>query len=165
MEARSAILISLAVCILAAGLEGLCAGKNVKSYFAELRWPSYSAPLWVWYGIGGVYYLIFGFVIYRILRLDSDSALKPAVLGLILFMMVANALWNYIFFRAKNLYLAFIGSSLVPVLDVALFVCLLQLDKVAAWALVPYLLYRIYGVWWGYGLWKLNGRSRPQVPS
>ena len=156
MGARSAILISLAVCILAAGLEGLCAGKNVKSYFAELRWPAYSAPLWVWYGIGGVYYLIFGFVIYRILRLDSDSPLKPAVLGLILFMMVANALWNYVFFRAKNLYLAFIGSSLVPVLDVALFVCLLQLEKVAAWALVPYLLYRIYGVWWGYGLWKLN---------
>lgn len=124
MGARSAILISLAVCILAAGLEGLCAGRNVKSYFAELRWPSYSAPLWVWYGIGGFYYLIFGFVIYRILRLDRDSQLKPAVLGLILFMMVANALWNYVFFRAKNLYLAFIGSSLFPVwMLLSLFAC------------------------------------------
>lgn len=163
MSLLSAIFTSLGVCILAALLEGVCAGKNVKSYFAELRWPSYSAPLWVWYGIGGIYYLIFFFVTYRLLRLNSGSALKPAVLSLILFMMVVNALWNYVFFRARNLFLAFVGASLFPILDIALFVCLFQLDRIAAWSLVPYLLYRIYALWWGYGLWKLNGRTRRKV--
>ena|SRR6266704_2058563 len=73
------------------------------------------------------------FVIYRILRLDSDSVLKPAVLALALFMMVVNALWNYVFFRAQNLFLWFIGASLFPILDIALFICLIQLDKVIAW--------------------------------
>ena len=163
MTLVSAIFIALGICILAAALEGVCAGKNVKSFFAELEWPRYSAPLWVWYIIGAVYYLIFFFVIFRVLRTDSNSVLKPAVLGLILFMMFANALWNYVFFRARNLFLAFIGSSLAPIFDIALFVCLLWLDKVAAWSLVPYLLYRIYAVWWGYGLWKLNGRSNSQI--
>jgi len=46
-------------------------------------------------------------------------------------------------------------------MDVALFVCLIQLNRIAAWALVPYLLYRIYAVWWGFALWKLN-KTRQQ---
>ena len=163
MSVSSAILISLGVCLLAATLEGVCAGKNVKTYFASLRWPSYSAPLWVWYIIGGVYYLIFFFIIYRILRLNTDSALKPAVLGLILFMMVVNGLWNYVFFRARNLFASFISGSLAPILDLALFICLIKLDKIAAWSLIPYLLYRVYAVWWGYGLWKHNRSTKSQI--
>jgi tryptophan-rich sensory protein len=163
MSASSAIFVSIGVCILAATLEGVCAGKNVKAYFATLRWPAYSAPLWVWYIIGGLYYLIFLFVIYRVLKLDGNSAFKLTVLGLILFMMVANGLWNYVFFRAQNLFLAFIGGTLVPILDLALFICLIQLDTVAALSLIPYLLYRVYAVWWGYGLWKHNRPIKSQI--
>ena len=158
MPVSSAILISLGACILAATLEGVCAGKNVKAYFAKLRWPSYSAPLWVWYLIGGLYYMTFFFVLYRLLRLDSNTAFKHATLTLILFMMVVNALWNYIFFRARNLFLSFVVASLFPLMDIALFICLIQLERVAAWSLVPYLLYRVYALWWGYGLWRINGR-------
>lgn len=160
MSVGYAILISFLIFVRAAALEGVCAGKNVKAYFAKLKFPPYSAPLWVWYIIGGVYYVAFFFVIYRLLRLGSDSGLKHGTLTLILFMMAVNAFWNYIFFRAQSLFLGFIGASFFPILDVALFICLIQLDKVAAWSLVPYLMYRIYALWWGYGLWKMN---RPAV--
>lgn len=157
MSTGYSILISLVICVIAAALEGVCAGKNVKSFFATLRFPPYSAPLWVWSIIGALYYVIFCFVLYRILRLDSDSVLRAAALTLILFMMAVNALTSYIIFRARNLRLSFIVGTLFPILDVALFICLIQLDKVAAWSLIPYLLYRIYAVWWGYALWKMNG--------
>jgi len=77
MSLVSAIFISLMICILAATLEGVCAGKHVKSYLAGLRWPRYSTPLWVWYIIGALYYLIFCFVIYRVLRSDNEPILRP----------------------------------------------------------------------------------------
>ena len=156
VSASYAVLVSLGVCAIAAALEGVCAGRNVKSFFATLRFPPFSAPLWVWSIIGGLYYVIFFFVIYRLLELDSDSALRDAALTLILFMMIVNALTNYIIFRARNLRLSFIVGAMFPIMDVALFIFLIQLDKAAAWVLVPYLLYRIYALWWGYGLWKLN---------
>ena len=159
MSAGYAFLTSLGACIVAAALEGLCAGKNVKSVFATLRFPPYSAPLWVWSIIGGLYYLIFCFVLYRLLRLNSDSALRPSALALILFMMIVNALANYIIFRARNLRLNFVVGALFPVMDIALFLCVVQLDQIAAWSLIPYLLYRIYAVWWCYGLWKVNGQA------
>lgn len=159
MSVSYAILIAIGVCVVAAALEGVCAGKNVKSFFAKLKFPPYSAPLWVWTIIGGVYYLIFGFIIYRLLRLNDDSSLKYAALTLILFMMVVNALTNYVIFRAQNLHLSFIVGILFPLLDISLFICLVQLDNVAALSLILYLLYRVYAVWWGYALWKINSRT------
>ena len=147
--------------MIAAALEGACAGRNVKSFYAGLRFPRYSAPIWVWGIIGGLYYVIFWFVLYRLLRLDGDAALRGAAIALILFMMAANALTNYVIFRARDLRLSFIIGSLFPFMDVALFVYLLRLDRAAAWTLIPYLLYRLYALWWGYRLWKLNGVRNP----
>jgi len=76
-------------------------------------------------------------------------------------MLAANALSNYVIFRAQNLRLSLIVGASFPFMDVALFVLLIELDKVAAWALIPYLLYRIYGVWWGYAVWKANDHPVP----
>jgi tryptophan-rich sensory protein len=160
MSFATSVSVSVAVCVLAATLEGICAGRNVKSFFAQLQFPPYSAPLWVWSIIGGVYYLIFGFVTYRLLRLGSESALRATALVLILLMMAANAATNYIIFRARNLRASFIVGCLFPLLDISLFACVLRLDTVAAESLVPYLLYRIYAVFWGYQIWKLNCRQR-----
>lgn len=150
-----ALLLSCTICALAAALEGACAGRNVKTFFTSLNFPPYSAPLWVWSIIGGGYYFIFGFVAYRLLRLGS-SPFRNTSLALVLFMMTVNALSNYVIFRAQNLYGSFIIGSLFPILDVTLLACLIQLDSFAAWTLVPYLIYRVYAVWWGYKLWRLN---------
>src|ERR1043166_6871312 len=157
MSATYAALITTGICLGAAALEGWCAGKSVKAYFAKLKWPRYSAPLWVWYIIGGVYYATFGFVLYRLFHLGTGSLLRTVTITLVIGMMLANALWNYLFFRAENLFASFVSGSLAPFCDLALFLCLFNLDKIGAWILMPYLVYRIYAVWWGYGLWKLNG--------
>lgn len=150
-----ALFFSFLFCALAAVLEGACAGSNVKPFFASLKFPHYSAPLWVWSIIGAGYYLIFGCVTYRILRLEN-TPLRNATLALVLFMMAANALSNYIIFRARDLWRSFLIGCAAPIFDVALLICLIQLDAFAAWVLVPYLIYRVYGVWWGYEVWKLN---------
>ena len=155
MPVTYALLVAVAICAFAAALEGACAGSNVKPFFSTLTFPRYSAPLWVWTIIGGVYFLFLGFVAYRLLRLDG-SPLRNAALVLIVFMMIANGLSNYVIFRRRNLYGSFLIGLVAPLFDMALFICLTQLDSLAAWALIPYLIYRVYGVWWGYQVWRLN---------
>lgn len=159
MKGTYAVLLSLAICAVAALLEGVCAGKEVKPFFGSLKFPRYSAPLWVWSIIGGLYYVVFWFVLYRLFQLTPSPVKYFAVL-LITVMMIFNGLTNLIIFRAKNLRLSFIVGALFPILDLTLLSCLIRLDKVAAWALAPYLVYRVYGVWWGYGLWQLNKSAK-----
>lgn len=156
MSTVYALLLSIAICALAAALEGVCAGRNVKAFFSTLKFPPYSAPLWIWSIIGGVYYIIFWFVLYRLFKLTAYSRLWYATVALMLFMMTVNGLSNYVIFRAKNLWLSYMIGNVFPVMDIALLLCLIQLDTVSAWSFVPYLIYRIYAVWWGYALWKAN---------
>ena len=154
---------SLVTCGFAAGLEGLCAGTKVKAYFAELRWPRYSPPLWVWSLIGLLYYATFFFVLYRLLLFPLPTTLRSATIVLVLVMMLLNAMWNYVFFRMRKLYMSFVGTTLFPILDVALLWCLIQLESAAAWSLLPYLVYRVYSLWWIYRLWKMNRHTEARM--
>lgn len=156
MSVTYAVIFTIGICILAAAFEGACAGKGVKDYFATHRFPAYSAPLPVWYAIGGIYYLVFGFLLYRMFRIDGDSTLSYVTIGYLVFLMIANGSWNYIFFRRRDLFTAFVLGTIAPVFDIALLVLVLYVDPNAAWAMVPYLIYRIYAVWWGFGLWNVN---------
>lgn len=151
-----AIVLSIGICLAAASLEGLCAGRQVKAFFGSVRFPRYSAPLWLWSLIGGLYYLIFWFVIFRLLRLDSGAKFRSAALALIFVMLTINALTNLVIFRARDLRFSFFVGAIFPVMDIALLFFLIRLDRLSAWSLIPYLVYRAYAVWWGYSLWKLN---------
>ncbi len=93
---------SVAICVIAAALEGLCAGTGVKAFFATLRTPRSSAPLPAWYAIGVVYYVTFGFVVYRLLGVAGGDRLTRATLALVAAMMIANALWNVIFLSGQE---------------------------------------------------------------
>lgn len=156
MSVGYAILIALGICLVAALLEGLFAGKNVKTFFGKLRTPSYSPPLWAWAIIGIGYYGICFTILYRLLRNDGETSIKHLAFILLLVVMAVNAFWNYVFFRLENLFYSFALSIFYSLVAVALFICLIQLDRIVALAQVPYLLYLIYAFRWGYGLLKLN---------
>jgi translocator protein len=156
MSIISALLISLAICVVSAILEGIGAGKDVKGFFAKLRQPSLAPPLWVWYIIGVVYYVMCFFLSYRILRHEGDDTLKYAALALLLIYMGINAFWNFLFFRFRNMLYAFlITLPYIPV-AIGLFLCLWQFDRVAAFVFMPYLFYLVYATWLGYQNWQLN---------
>jgi tryptophan-rich sensory protein len=156
LSATNAAWAAVAVCAVAAALEGVCAGRNIRAFFDTYRFPAYSAPLWVWSIIGAVYYAVFGFVVFRLLGAAPPTALTRATLTLIVAMMIGNALSNLVIFRARNLRLSYVIGCVFAGLDAVLLICVSQLDSVAASALVPYLVYRVYAVWWGRALMKFN---------
>ncbi len=71
-------------------------------------------------------------------------------------MMVGNALANLVILRARNLHPSYVIGCAFAGLDVLLTVCVLRLDGIAASVLVPNLVYRIYAVWWGRAVARLN---------
>lgn len=154
----SAVLLALLICGIAAALEGLFAGKDVKSVLAELRKPRFSPPFWLWVIIGVFYYLICFAILFRVLRYSDNFAIRYTAFAFLLIVMAVNAFWNYVFFRLKNLSASLALGIFYSLAAVALFVCLYQFDFLAAYVLVPYLLYLIYAFYWSYGLWKLNAK-------
>jgi benzodiazapine receptor len=151
-----ALILSLLICAIGAGLEGLFAGKGVRDRLASLRLPAYAPPFWIWVIIGGLYYLICFAIWTRLLLLPYSPARNIAFI-LLAKMMFINALWNYFFFRTRNLLHAYLIGFPYGVIALALFILLLRLDRMAAWCLLPYMIYLVfYANIWGHRVWKLN---------
>ncbi|HET6360723.1 MAG TPA: TspO/MBR family protein [Gemmatimonadota bacterium] len=149
------LLYSIVLCATSAALEGLLAGRGVQARFEDLRLPRFSPPLVVWFVIGGLFYALCFTVSYRLFQLPP-SGLRNAGIALLVCMMLMNALWNYLFFRARNLFLSFLAFLPYGLVAIALFVLTLELDRIAALTLLPYILYLGYAIAWGYSLWKRN---------
>ena len=140
----------------AAVLEGALAGRDVRARFAELRQPPFSPPLFVWFAIGVACYLICFALLYRLLASGFPAASYRAAFVLVLALMVANAVWGFLFFRRKDLrasLLAFVPYGLVAFV---LALLLARIDRTSALVLMPYLAYFPYALWWSYRLWALN---------
>jgi tryptophan-rich sensory protein len=153
-----AIIYSSAICALGAVLEGLFAGRGVKQRLANLRLPSYAVPFWGWMVIGAIYYVICFTILYRLFLLPPASG-RTAAFVLLGAIMLINALWNYFFFRTRNLFHAYLLGVPYSAIALSLFLLLLRIDRLAAWCFLPYMLYLFYANTWGYRVWKLNPKE------
>lgn len=150
---------SLCICIASAVLETLCTGTNVEQRFKVLAFPAYSLSRWSWFVVGGFYYAMCFFILYRILGQKPGTRSRSTALALVVCLMVTNAAWNLAFFQPGHLLLAFAVSIPYVLLALALFISLLHLDRMAKWAIVPYLAYLVYVTTWTYAVWELNGSA------
>lgn len=157
-------LLALAVCIAAAALEGVLAGRGVRQRFAELRMPRFSPPLAIWIVIGIAYYVVCFAVLYRLLLLPP-SRTRAACLALILLVLLANAFWNYLFFRLRSLRLSFVAGIPYSLAALGLLALLFRLDRVAAWWFLPYAVYLAYANAWGVALLRANAPAADRPPT
>ena len=148
-------LIAAAICAVAALLEGIAAGSGVRQHLTTLRQPRWALPFAAWLLVGGLYYLLCFAVLFRLLALPP-SYRRTFALTTIVVLMVANAGFNVIFFRRRNLFASFVFFLPYSAVAIALFVQLLVLEPATAAIFGPYLLYFIYATAWGYHVWRLN---------
>lgn len=149
------VLIALGICILAAVLEGVAAGPGVKQHLAALRAPRWALPFGAWVVVGAIYYVLCFAILFRLLSLPA-SPVRTSALTTTVILMAANAAFNFIFFRRRNLFASFVCFLPYSAIAIALFIQLLLLDRLASALFAPYLLYFVYATVWGYQLWRLN---------
>ena len=148
--------VSLAVCLVAAILEAALSGTNVKGYLASLTLPPFSPPLWAWYLIGAAYYVMCFAVLYRVIRHGRSGVWRNVAIALVMLLMVANAAWNWAFFRIQDPFVSFLVLVPYDAVVAALLVMVLRVDRMATLALLPYASYLVFANYWGYGVWRLN---------
>jgi translocator protein len=148
---------ALGLCAAGAALEGLCAGPGTRTRLEELRLPRFAPPFAAWIVIGGLYYAICFAVLDRLLRGGIGDGAREVALGLAALLLVGNAGWNWFFFRRQALRASFVYSLGYAAVAVCFAAALFRADPISGWIFVPYLVYLVYGTWWGYSLWRLNG--------
>ena len=104
--------------------------------------------------IAAVYYAVVFVCAYRILLQPAALPFRNVAFTLLVVVVVLNAVWNFLFFRAKNLAATFVFSLCYSVIVAACWYCLSQFDRVAAAGLVFTGSHLVYANVWGYRLWR-----------
>jgi tryptophan-rich sensory protein len=147
---------ALAACAVAAIGEVLLAGNEVGDRFSELLLPPFSPPLWAWAIIGALYYVLFFFLLNSLLRILPTPTLTLCAIVLVAMLLAANATWNWLFFRQRDLWLSTIFFAPYGVVALTLAFVLFRLrSPLFSWYLL-YVAYLAYAAWWGISLWRLN---------
>ena len=144
----------LAVTYLASAL-GAIASMNAPSFYAELDRPAWAPPSsWfgpVWTALYGMM-AVAAWLVWQVRGLSGPLVLYLAQLAV-------NALWSWLFFAWRMGGAAFADIVVLWVMIAATIALFQRIRPLAAWLLVPYLLWVAYAGALNYEVWQRN----PQV--
>jgi tryptophan-rich sensory protein len=87
--------------------------------------------------VGALYYLTTFIVAARLLGTRPMNGVHAAALGMLVALLLGNALWNAAFFRRRDLGLSWKVARLYALLALGLAAVLWRADRVALWIFVP----------------------------
>ena len=150
------LLVAITICVLFALFGGALVGESLGTWYAALDKPWFLVPLWVFYIVGFVYYVLFATVLYRILVHVSDRRGRVTSLALTIIVLFLNELWNYGFFGLESTLVGFLGVAVLLVTLTALVLALRNYERFSAALVAVYWIWVLYDLAWTFELWRLN---------
>ncbi|NJC48610.1 UNVERIFIED_ORG: tryptophan-rich sensory protein [Xanthomonas campestris] len=148
---------SLMLCYLVAAL-GAMASIKAASFYAELQQPAWAPPGWLFGPVWTALYGMMAVSAWLVWRRGGWNSTRGA-LSLFVLQLGLNGLWSWLFFAWHMGAWAFVDIVVLWVALVLTIVAFAKWQRVAAWLLVPYLLWVSFAAALNYSVWQLN----PQV--
>jgi benzodiazapine receptor len=147
---------AIAICVLFALFGNALIGESLGTWYDALDKPWFLVPLWAFYIVGAVYYLLFATVLYRVLvHIDSLRG-RATSLALTIGVLFLNELWNYGFFGLESTLAGFLGLAVFLVPVTALLLTLRAYERFSARLVAVYWIWVLYDLAWAFALWRLN---------
>jgi len=150
------LLISVAIPLAIGFLGSLLTTPSINTWYTTLNKPSFNPPNWIFGPVWTTLFILMGVALFLILKEGkSVRHFKPACFsfGAQLFL---NLYWSFLFFFAHAPSLAFWGIvSLMSMIIVNIYY-FFQIKKVAAYLLIPYVLWVSFAASLNYLIWILN---------
>ena len=153
-------LIGWVVLAAAAGAVGAIASVHAADFYGQLNRPAWAPPSWLFGPVWTALYLLMGVAAWLVWRERGGEADAAAArrTGLTLFVaqLVLNALWSWLFFGWHLGGWAMLDLALLWLTVVATLVSFARVRGLAAWLLLPYLLWISYAGALNWAVWRAN---------
>ena len=117
--------------------------------------PLFSPPSIVFPIVWGILYTLMGLSAARIYMADP-SFHRSWGLNLFIAQLVVNFFWSIFFFNLQAYGFSFLWILLLWGLILLMILSFRQVDPLAAWLQIPYLLWVTFAAYLNYGVWRLN---------
>ncbi len=135
------ILIAIVSSLVLGSLSGLLTIDAINGWYASLAKPSFNPPNWVFGPAWTLLYFLMGLAAGLVWRAESDAALKRKALLSYAVQLGLNMIWTLIFFGLKAPAIALVEFVLLWIAIVWCVRSFRPVHALAAYLLVPYLLW------------------------
>ena len=136
-------------------LSSLLTRTATKTYNENIIQPPLSPSAIVFPIVWGILFALMGIGAARI-YFSPATVKRSRSLLLFLIQLIFNFLWSIIFFNFQAFGFAFIWLLILWILILLMILSFRNVDKLAAWLQIPYLLWVTFAAYLNFGVWLLN---------
>jgi tryptophan-rich sensory protein len=148
--------IAISLPLLVGATSGFFTVTGVESWYQTIQKPSWNPPNWIFGPVWSTLYVMMGVALFLVWKEDTSEELKKIAFTLFAIQLGLNFFWSFIFFNQQQP-----GWALVEIVAMWVFILLTifafaQVNKTAAWLLVPYISWVSFATILNYTIWQLN---------
>ena len=141
----------------AAGIIGsVFTASSIPTWHATLIRPELSPPNWVFGPVWTTLFALMGIAAFLIWQKGINHRDVKIALSIFGIQLILNTLWSIIFFGLQNPGAAFIEIIILWVAILATLITFAKTSRIAAWLLVPYILWVTFAGYLNYFICILN---------
>jgi len=156
--------VKLIVCLVVVQLAGVVGSlfttPAIPTWFATLSKPSFSPPNWVFAPVWTILFLLMGVAAFLVWRSGWQKKKVKIALSIFCVQLVLNTFWSIIFFGWQNPQAAFVEIIFLWLAILVTIIFFAKVSRVAAWLLLPYILWVSFASVLNFSLWQLNFAGR-----
>lgn len=156
MKSAYKLIIAIAVCEFAGILGSLFTFSAIPTWYAGLAKPVLNPPSWLFGPVWTALYALMGVAWWLVWRSAADPAAKRRAHILFILQLTLNAAWSPIFFGLHSIGWAFGEILVLWILIIFTLWTFAKISRLAAWLLVPYILWVSFAAYLNYSIWMLN---------
>jgi tryptophan-rich sensory protein len=150
------LVISIAIPLVVAAIAGYFTATGTDTWYRSIKTPSWNPPNWVFGPVWTILYILMGIALFLVWKNDKPVDEKRVALVFFALQLFFNFCWSFIFFNQHQIGLAFIDIALLWICLLVTIILFSQINKTAAWLLVPYISWVSFAGILNYTIWKLN---------
>jgi tryptophan-rich sensory protein len=149
-------IISISLPILAGIIGSIFTTPSIDLWYSTLIKPALNPPSWVFAPTWTILYVLMGISMFLVWKKGFNR--KDVKIALLIFItqLILNTLWSIIFFAVHSTDGALIEIVLLWFAILATIIAFAKISKLAAWLLVPYILWVSFASYLTYYIWVLN---------
>lgn len=148
--------IAATICLLVGFVSSFATQSSVNEWYATLNKPSFNPPNWLFAPVWTVLYVMMGAAAGIIWSKGFYHLWVKTALYHFSFQLLFNALWSIVFFGLQEPFWALIVIFMLLILIVLTIRWFKIVSYVAAWLMVPYLIWVLFATALNYKIWELN---------
>lgn len=156
MSSYVKLLIAIAIPVLVGGISGFFTVSGVESWYQTIQKPSWNPPNWVFGPVWTTLYVMMGIALWLVWKEDTSRELKMIAFILFGVQLILNFLWSFVFFKLEQPGFAFLEILFMWVAILATIFAFAQVNKTAAWLLVPYISWVSFAAILNFTIWRMN---------